>query len=150
MDIINEQQKLKQEYETYGPGDKGVPGDQGEPPTKRLFRKLNKGWFYAAGIRATKTVAQTALGMFTIGSALNEVNWTYVVSVSVVAGIYSLLTSIATDLPEISTDGILQVDTNQPDKDIYLLTLFDDPENLKNEKYVRLKVDPEADLSESR
>ena len=69
-----------------------------------MKKKLNRAWFYAAGARAIKTVAQTALGLFTIGASMNEVQWKYVVSVSLVAGIYSLLTSIATNLPEISEE----------------------------------------------
>lgn len=61
-------------------------------------------WFKAASIRAIKTMAQTALGMFTVGMATEEVAWTYVASVAVVAGIYSLLTSIA-GLPEVEMQG---------------------------------------------
>ncbi|MBR2844940.1 MAG: hypothetical protein IKF00_07040 [Solobacterium sp.] len=63
---------------------------------------FSKEWFKAAGLRALRTVAQTALGMFTVGMAVDEVKWTYVASVSVVAGIYSLLTSLA-GLPEVGT-----------------------------------------------
>ena len=59
-----------------------------------------KAWLKAAAIRAVRTVAQTALGMFTVGMAANEVNWKYVASVSLVAGIFSLLTSVA-GLPEV-------------------------------------------------
>lgn len=61
---------------------------------------FSKEWFKAAGLRALRTVAQTALGMFTVGMAIDEVKWSYVASVSVVAGIYSLLTSLA-GLPEV-------------------------------------------------
>ena len=57
-------------------------------------------WAKAAGIRALKTVAQTALSMITIGAALQDINWIAVASVSAVAGIYSLLTSIV-GLPEV-------------------------------------------------
>lgn len=57
-------------------------------------------WIQAAGIRALKTVAQTALSIITIGVALQDVNWLAVASVSAVAGIYSLLTSIV-GLPEV-------------------------------------------------
>lgn len=66
---------------------------------KVLFLK----WLKAAGIRAIKTVAQTALGMITIGAAMEEVKWLYIGSVALVAGIYSMLTSIA-GLPEVK-DG---------------------------------------------
>lgn len=69
-----------------------------------MKNKLTLLWLYAALIRAIRTVAQTALGMFTVGAALNEINWQYVVSVSLVAGIYSILTSLATDLPEVTLE----------------------------------------------
>jgi len=78
--------------------------------------KITLEWFNAALTRAIKTVAQTALGMFTVGSALNETNWSYIVSVSVVAGIYSLLMSVVVDLPEVGTDGVLQIDASNPDE----------------------------------
>lgn len=60
----------------------------------------NKKWWEAAGTRAIRTVAQTALA--TIGSSMmiSEVNWLLVGSASVVAGIVSLLTSIS-GLPEV-------------------------------------------------
>lgn len=57
-------------------------------------------WAKAAGVRAIKTVAQTAVGMITVGAAVSEINWTYVASVSVVAGVCSLLTSLA-GIPEV-------------------------------------------------
>lgn len=62
--------------------------------------KFTMAWVKAAAVRAVKTVAQTALSMITIGSAISEINWGYIASVSAVAGIYSLLTSIA-GLPEV-------------------------------------------------
>lgn len=65
---------------------------------------FTKKWFEAAGIRALKTMAQTALGLFTVGMAMDEIKWSYVASVSVVAGIYSLVTSIA-GLPEVEMDN---------------------------------------------
>lgn len=64
---------------------------------KRIF---NKDWFKAAGIRALKTVAQTALATLGSSIAIEKVNWLFVLSTSAMAGIYSLLTSIA-GLPEL-------------------------------------------------
>ena len=109
--------------------------------------KLTKEWAIAAAIRAIKTVAQTALGMFTIGVAFNEVNWGYVVSVSLVSGVYSLLTSLA-GLPETKTDGTILVDTSNPDKDIYRMELNDDISKLAEKSSVRFAVNPNANLSQ--
>ena len=60
---------------------------------------MNKEWIKAAGIRAVKTMAQTAISMITVGQAVLDVNWLNVLSVSIVAGILSILTSLA-GLPE--------------------------------------------------
>lgn len=64
-----------------------------------------KKWFKCASIRAIKTMAQTSLSMITIGQAVMEVNWLNVLSVSVVAGILSLLTSVA-GLPEVEDEDL--------------------------------------------
>ena len=57
-------------------------------------------WIKAAGVRALKTVAQTAVATIGTAAVLGEVNWVMVLSASVLAGVISLLTSIA-GLPEI-------------------------------------------------
>ena len=59
-----------------------------------------KRWIKAAGIRALKTVAQTAIGVIGPSAALGDVNWIRVASASGLAGILSLLMSIA-GLPEV-------------------------------------------------
>lgn len=59
----------------------------------------------AAIVRAVKTIAQTAVSMLTVGQAVLDVDWLNVVSVSAVAGLISLLTSIATGLPEVDSDA---------------------------------------------
>lgn len=59
-----------------------------------------KEWAKAAGIRALKTFAQCALSMLGVGLAIQDVNWLNVLSVSAVAAIISILTSVA-GLPEV-------------------------------------------------
>lgn len=59
-----------------------------------------KKWFKAAGIRAVKTVAQTAVATIGTAVAMGDVNWPLVASASVLAGVLSLLTSVA-GLPEV-------------------------------------------------
>lgn len=59
-----------------------------------------KSWIKAAGIRAIKTVAQTAVGILGAATAFNSIDWGLIVSASILAGIGSLLTSIA-GLPEV-------------------------------------------------
>ena len=59
-----------------------------------------KKWLKAAGIRAIKTVAQTAIATIGTTALLDEVNWIAVASASALAGVLSLLTSVA-GLPEL-------------------------------------------------
>lgn len=62
-----------------------------------------KNWFKAAGIRAIKTIAQTAIATIGTSAILSEVNWAVVGSAAVLAGILSLLTSVA-GLPEVQSN----------------------------------------------
>ena len=57
-------------------------------------------WIKAAGIRALKTVAQTAVALISVGSLMSDVNWVEVGSAALLAGILSLLTSVA-GIPEV-------------------------------------------------
>lgn len=65
---------------------------------------MSKEWLRAAGIRAIKTFAQSFASMLTVGAAINEIDWKYVASVSVVSAIYSLATSLA-GLPEVQNNS---------------------------------------------
>lgn len=58
-----------------------------------------KKWFKLAGIRAIKTVAQTAVALIGVGSVMSDINWIQVGSAALLAGILSLLTSVA-GIPE--------------------------------------------------
>lgn len=61
---------------------------------------MTKAWFKAAGVRAIKTVAQTAVATIGTTALITEVNWIVVLSASALAGVLSLLTSIG-GLPEV-------------------------------------------------
>ena len=62
-----------------------------------------KKWIKAAGVRALKTVCQTAVAMIGTTAFINEVNWIAVGSASLLAGVLSLLTSLA-GIPEVKDD----------------------------------------------
>ena len=65
-----------------------------------MNRDFLKRWFKAAGVRALKTVAQTAVATIGTSAALHQVDWVLVASASALAGVLSLLTSVA-GLPEV-------------------------------------------------
>lgn len=65
---------------------------------------MTKKWWKAAGIRSIKTIAQTAIATIGASVLLSDVNWAAVISASVLAGVLSLLTSVA-GLPEIKEDN---------------------------------------------
>ena len=67
---------------------------------KNIF---TKSWFKASAIRATKTIAQTAIATIGTSAVLGDVDWIAVASASVLAGILSMLTSIA-GLPEVTEE----------------------------------------------
>lgn len=62
---------------------------------------MNRTFLRCAAIRAVRTIAQTAVAMIGTAVALEDVVWLHVLSASVLAGILSLLTSVATGLPEV-------------------------------------------------
>lgn len=89
---------------------------------------MSKLWWKAAGIRALKTVCQTAIAMIGTTALLQDVNWLAVLSASALSGVLSLLTSLA-GLPEVemaeqqredapSHDNALEPDENDGVGDI--------------------------------
>lgn len=64
------------------------------------MKEKTKNWIRAAGIRAVKTMAQAAIGVIGASAIISDVNWPVVVSAAVVAGVVSVLTSLA-GLPEV-------------------------------------------------
>lgn len=62
-----------------------------------------KTWFKAAAVRAVKTVAQTAIATIGTSAVMGEVNWLMVGSAALLAGILSMLTSVA-GLPEVAAE----------------------------------------------
>jgi uncharacterized membrane protein YfbV (UPF0208 family) len=62
-----------------------------------------KAWWAAAGVRAIRTFAQTAVAIIPVTAIITEVNWAAVGSAAILAAILSLLTSL-TGLPEVSKD----------------------------------------------
>lgn len=76
---------------------------------------MNKDFWKATSIRALRTVCQTAVATIGTAAVMTDVKWTYVVSASVLAGILSVLTSIATGLPEVEYAEHVYMSKEEPD-----------------------------------
>lgn len=68
-----------------------------------MLEKTKK-WWKAAGVRAIKTVAQTAVSIIGVSALMSDVDWVTVASASVLAGVISLLTSVA-GIPEVKNES---------------------------------------------
>lgn len=63
--------------------------------------RFNKQFFFAAGVRAIKTCLQTAVAMLPTTAGIADIGWKEIAGTAVLAGLTSLLTSIASGLPEV-------------------------------------------------
>lgn len=78
------------------------------------MKNLSKDFFKAALLRAIRTGAQTALSLLTLGVGIFDVDWLEVISITIMAMIVSILTSIVTGLPETTIDGVIDI-SEQPE-----------------------------------
>jgi hypothetical protein len=74
-----------------------------------------KGFWTHALLRALRTVCQTAVAVIGTAFVLEEVNWWVVASASILAGILSILTSVATGLPEVDYQEHLHMSVDEPE-----------------------------------
>lgn len=75
---------------------------------------MNEQFWKATSIRALRTICQTAIAMIGTSAVMSDVNWTMVLSASALSGILSVLTSIATGLPEVEYAEHIYMDKEEP------------------------------------
>ena len=101
---------------------------------------FTKEWLIPALNRAVRTMVQVALTMFTVGQRLTEIDWVTILSCSIVAGIYSLGTSVVLGIPEGDAVGTVNLDKYEGDDIMYVSDLKIDPEKLKEKTTVTFNV----------
>ena len=101
---------------------------------------FTKEWLIPALNRAVRTMVQVALTMFTVGQRLTEIDWLTILSCSIVAGIYSLGTSVLLGIPEGDAVGTVNLDKYEGDDIMYVSDLKIDPEKLKEKSTVTFNV----------
>ena len=101
---------------------------------------FTKEWLIPALNRAVRTMVQVALTMFTVGQRLTEIDWLTIISCSIVAGIYSLGTSVVLGIPEGDAVGTVNLDKYEGDDIMYVSDLKIDPEKLKSKTTVTFNV----------
>lgn len=78
---------------------------------------MNDFW-KATSIRALRTICQTAIAIIGTATLMSDVNWQMVVSASALAGILSVLTSIATGLPEVEYQRHIYMSADEPEDSV--------------------------------
>lgn len=101
---------------------------------------FTKEWLVPALNRAVRTMVQVALTMFTVGQKFTDIDWATILSCCIVAGLYSLGTSVLLGIPEGNTDGTVNLDKYDGDEILYVSDLKLDPEKLKTRSTVTFKV----------
>lgn len=88
---------------------------------------MDKQFWKATGIRAVRTMAQTALAVIGVtAKVMADVDWAMVISASLLAGILSVLTSIATGLPEVDYEKHIHMSKEEPeDSEVEDYEVFD-------------------------
>lgn len=76
---------------------------------------MNKQFYKASAIRAIRTIAQTAVSLIGTAVVMSDVNWSMVISASILSGILSILTSIATGLPEVDYAEHIYMSAEEPE-----------------------------------
>ena len=76
---------------------------------------MTKDFWYSASIRAVRTISQAAIAMIGTSAVMSDVNWTMVLSASALSGILSVLTSIATGLPEVDYAEHIYMSHEEPE-----------------------------------
>lgn len=76
---------------------------------------MNKQFYKASAIRAIRTIAQTAVSLIGTAVVMSDVNWNVVISASILSGILSILTSIATGLPEVDYAEHIYMSAEEPE-----------------------------------
>lgn len=80
---------------------------------------MNIKFWEATGIRAIRTVCQTAVAMIGTSAVLSDVEWKMVISASILSGLLSVLTSIATGLPEVEYAEHIYMSEDEPEDSYY-------------------------------
>ena len=81
----------------------------------RKGNQMDKLFWKATAVRAIRTVCQSAIALIPASALLSEVEWKLVASASILAGIVSVLTSIATGLPEVKYEQDLYMNADEPE-----------------------------------
>lgn len=102
--------------------------------------EVTKEWAIDALVRAVRTGAQVALSYLTVGMTIADVEWGTLLSVAVVAMVYSILMSLITGLPESKSDGTLVIDDSNEELTSYRLEVDTPLDDVSKMKSIRLNV----------